>query len=200
MEKSVVIVTGGAGYIGSHIVHLLVQKGYQVIVIDHAEKQEHLLLLPSQDNLTLFKADFADELVLDHIFTNFTVDAVIHCAAFIEVGESVKDPQRFYENNVVKTHKLLKKMLEYNVKRFIFSSSCAVYGVPQEPVLTEAHSRNPVSPYGTTKYITEKCSKIMRKHMDCHIVLCAILMPPAQRQHIAWASGIPPKPILFPFY
>lgn len=156
MEKSVVVVTGGAGYIGSHIVHLLIQKGYQVVIIDHAERQEHISLLPSQDYITMFKADFADELVLDHIFNNFTVDAVIHCAAFIEVGESVQDPHRFYENNVVKTHKLLKKMLTYNVKRFIFSSSCAVYGVPQEPVLTEAHARNPVSPYGNTKFFVEK--------------------------------------------
>lgn len=156
MEKSTVLVTGGAGYIGSHIVHLLAQKGYDVIVVDHAEKQDHLLLLPYQDQITLFKADFVDPLVLDHIFSNFTIDVVVHCAAFIEVGESVKDPARFYENNVMKTAQLLKKMHEAGVQRFIFSSSCAVYGIPQNEMLTEDHSRNPISPYGMTKYIVER--------------------------------------------
>lgn len=156
MEKSVVLVTGGAGYIGSHIVHLLLQKGYQVIVIDHAENQSALSMLPYQELLTLFKADFADDLVLDHIFSNFAVDAVVHCAAFIEVGESVKEPIRYYDNNVIKTHFLLKKMIQYGVKRFIFSSSCAVYGIPEQIPLTEAHGRNPISPYGMTKYVVEK--------------------------------------------
>jgi len=155
MDKSVVV-TGGAGFIGSHIVHLFLQKGYQVIVIDHAEDQSHLLALPQAESLTLFKSDFADELVLDYIFSTFVVDVVIHCAAFIEVGESVKDPEIFYTNNVVKTHVLLQKMRVYGVKRFIFSSSCAVYGQPQTEVLTEDHPRNPVSPYGITKYIVER--------------------------------------------
>jgi UDP-glucose 4-epimerase len=150
------VVTGGAGYIGSHIVHLFLQKGYHVVVIDHAERQEHLLALPGAENLTLFKADFADGLVLDYIFSTFTIDAVIHCAAYIEVGESVKDPERFYTNNVIKTHALLQKMRLCGVKRCIFSSSCAVYGSPQSDILTEAHPRNPVSPYGMTKYSVER--------------------------------------------
>lgn len=155
MEKSVVV-TGGAGYIGSHIVHLFLQKGYRVVVIDHAERQEHLLALPGAENLMFFKADFADDLVLEYIFSTFSIDAVIHCAAYIEVGESVKDPERFYTNNVLKTHALFQKMRIFGVKRVIFSSSCAVYGVPQAEILTEAHVRNPVSPYGMTKYITER--------------------------------------------
>lgn len=155
MEK-VVVITGGAGYIGSHIVHLFLQKGYRVISIDHAENQDHLLLLPNTEKLTLFKSDFADDLVLDHIFSSFIVNAVIHCAAFIEVGESVKDPARFYENNVIKTYKLLEKMRAYAIKNLIFSSSCAVYGAPQTSILTEDHMRNPVSPYGMTKYAVER--------------------------------------------
>jgi len=107
------------------------------------------------DDHIFIKADFADQKILKHIFQTYTIDAVMHFAAFIEVGESVKRPADFYHNNVIKTIQLLDVMREYNIKNFIFSSSCAVYGVPQKLPLTEDHIFAPINPYGKNKLIIE---------------------------------------------
>lgn len=149
--KPTVLITGGAGYIGSHTAYLMVQKGYNVVIVDslqHGQTFDHTWA-------TCITADFADEKTLNNIFQTYNIKAVIHFAAFIEVGESVKHPMKFYENNVVKTIKLLHTMLKHNVKKFIFSSSCAVYGNPEYIPLTENHPKNPISPYGKNKLIVE---------------------------------------------
>ena len=101
--------------------------------------------------------------ILSDIFTRFNVQAVIHCAASIEVGESVKDPLVFYQNNVANTIKLLDAMLKCQIKTIIFSSSCAVYGTPLRLPLTEDHPFDPVSPYGRTKYMMEMIIKDMKE-------------------------------------
>ncbi|MCK4265245.1 UDP-glucose 4-epimerase GalE [Candidatus Babeliales bacterium] len=149
--KKTVLVTGGAGYIGSHTAYLLAQQGYDVIIIDKLLHNQ-----PFNHNwCTLIKEDFANKDVLKDIFKSYNVDSVVHFAAFIEVGESVIYPQRFYENNVLKTFELLDSMLTHGVKKFIYSSSCAVYGNPIKIPMDENHPKNPVSPYGKNKLAVE---------------------------------------------
>lgn len=147
--KQAILVTGGAGYIGSHTALYLMQCGYQVIVLDHAQPKF------INNQIVYYTADFADRKVLHEIFSTYTIHAVMHCAAFIEVGESVKAPYKYYDNNVVKTMRLLEVMLDHDIKKFIFSSSCAIYGMPQFLPLTEEHPKNPISPYGKNKYMVE---------------------------------------------
>jgi UDP-glucose 4-epimerase len=149
--KKTILVTGGAGYIGSHTSYLMAKLGHKVIILDrllHGQNFNHTWA-------NLIKADFSDEQVLDSIFQENKIDAVLHFAAFIEVGESVKRPKDFYDNNVIKTLKLLSKMLEYDVKKFVFSSSCAIYGTPQKLPLDENHPAVPINPYGKNKLAIE---------------------------------------------
>lgn len=149
--KQAILITGGAGYIGSHAAYFMAQQGYEVIILDallHGQSFNHPWAM-------LIQKDFADQQALDAIFSTYAIDAVMHFAAFIEVGKSVREPLAFYENNMSKTITLLQTMLKYNVKKFIFSSSCAVYGIPQKLPLTEDHPKNPISPYGTSKLMVE---------------------------------------------
>lgn len=168
-----IVVTGGAGYIGSHTALLLAQQGYNVIVLDtfrhhqvvpHPFKKMSLtdLIYSSKNNtqnkydtISVIMEDYANTHVLEQIFEHYNVQAVMHFAALIEVGESVKFPRAYYNNNVIKTYALLEAMLDHNVKNFIFSSSCAVYGQPIEMPLSETHPKNPISPYGKNKLIIE---------------------------------------------
>jgi len=164
--KPAVLITGGAGYIGSHTAYLMTQKGYKVIILDsleHGQTFDHTWA-------TCINSDFADEKVLKKIFETHNIEAVIHFAGFIEVGESVKNPMKFYENNVLKTIKLLKSMIAHNVKKFIFSSSCAVYGNPQWLPLTEDHPKNPISPYGKNKLMVEMALQDFANAYDLHYV------------------------------
>lgn len=150
--KQTILVTGGAGYIGSHTAFLLAQQGYNVVVLD-------LLLYDQTFNhpwATFIQGDCGDQTLLDKIFRQYHINTVMHFAAHIEVGESVKNPLKYYHNNVTNTLNLLESMLKHNVNTFIFSSSCAVYGVPESPCISENHKKNPISPYGMTKYIIEK--------------------------------------------
>lgn len=146
-----ILVTGGAGYIGSHTAWLLAQKGYNIIVLDDFLHDQ--TFNPSW--ATIIKSDFADSNILQTIFSTHTIDAVMHFAAFIEVGKSVTDPLSFYHNNVAKTTTLLQTMCRNDVKKIIFSSSCAVYGNPHILPLSENHPQNPISPYGRSKQMVE---------------------------------------------
>lgn len=146
-----ILVTGGAGYIGSHTCLLLSQSGYNVIIIDkllHRQTFNHPWA-------TLIVDDFGNTELLEKLFTENKIAAVMHFAAHMEVGESVKNPLKFYDNNVTKTLRLLDAMKRYDVKTFIFSSSAAVYGTPLQLPLIESHPKNPVSPYGATKLMVE---------------------------------------------
>lgn len=149
--KPTLLITGGAGYIGSHTAYMMAKRGHKVLILDtllHGQSFDHSWA-------TLIQKDFADQEALHTIFSEHTIDAVMHFAAFIEVGRSVREPLSFYENNVSKTITLLRTMLAHNVKKIIFSSSCAVYGIPQAQELTESHPKNPISPYGNTKLAVE---------------------------------------------
>jgi UDP-glucose 4-epimerase len=155
-ERRAILVTGGAGYIAAPSVLLLLQEGYRVVVIDKKPAEQcSLLNYFGTDQLVYVQADYANTKIIQEICENYNVIACMHFAAYIEVGESVADPRRYYENNVTKAITLINTLLDSNVKRFIFSSSCAVYGAPQWLPLTEEHPRKPISPYGNTKLAVE---------------------------------------------
>lgn len=158
MDKTVLI-TGGAGYIGSHVAYVLAHNGYRIIILDNLVYGQSF----NHPWATFIKGDFSDANLLSDIFKRFQVYAVIHCAAFIEVGQSVKNPLTFYQNNVVNTIQLLDSMLKHQVKTILFSSSCAVYGNPVWLPLSENHPFDPISPYGRTKYMMEMVIKDMRQ-------------------------------------
>lgn len=151
VQQPTILITGGAGYIGSHVAYTLVQQGYKVILLDSFIHNQRC----NPSWATVIKADYADKQILETIFTTNSIKAVVHCAALIEVGESVNNPAAFYETNVAKTVTLLQKMVEHGIKKIIFSSSCAVYGNPEFLPLTEDHPKNPINPYGKTKLMVE---------------------------------------------
>jgi len=150
--KSMILITGGAGYIGSHCTLDLVRAGYDCVVLDNlSEGHEEALQTNNFCRVDLGKIDQIRE-----VFKKYPIEAVIHFAAFAYVGESVENPQKYYYNNVVNTLNLLNVMLENNVKKIVFSSTCASYGNPEYIPIDEKHSQNPINPYGTTKLMIEK--------------------------------------------
>ena len=148
-----VLVTGGAGYIGSHMVWALLDAGEDVAVIDRLSTGFRWALPPE---VKFYHGDIADEALHEKVFTDNTIDAIIHFAGSIIVPESVADPLSYYENNTVKSRALIAAAVKYKVGRFVFSSTAAVYGTPAtaEPVL-ESAALNPESPYGASKLMTE---------------------------------------------
>ena len=154
-EKSTILVTGGAGYIGSHAVLALQQAGYEVIVLDNLS-YGHRELVDEVLKVKLIVGDTSDRALLDEVFSSHKIAAVMHFAAFIAVGESVTEPAKYYHNNVTGTLTLLEAMLAASIKNFVFSSTCALYGVPKFIPLTEDHPQDPISPYATTKWMVER--------------------------------------------
>ncbi|WP_445633925.1 UDP-glucose 4-epimerase GalE [Nostoc sp. DSM 114161] len=152
---STILVTGGAGYIGSHAVLALKNAGYEVIVLDNLSNG-HRELVEEVLQVKLIIGDMSDRSLLDDIFSSNNITAVMHFAAYIAVGESVTDPAKYYQNNVGGTLTLLQAMLAASVNKFIFSSTCALYGVPKFVPLTEEHPQDPISPYATSKWMVER--------------------------------------------
>jgi UDP-glucose 4-epimerase len=150
-----ILVTGGAGYIGSHAVLALKKAGYEVVVLDNLSNG-HRELVEQVLQVKLIVGDTSDRALLDNIFTTHNITAVMHFAAYIAVGESVTDPAKYYHNNVAGTLTLLEAMLAASINKFIFSSTCALYGVPKFVPLTEDHPQDPISPYATTKWMVER--------------------------------------------
>ncbi|WP_414587666.1 UDP-glucose 4-epimerase GalE [Scytonema sp. PCC 10023] len=150
-----ILVTGGAGYIGSHAVLALKGAGYEVVVLDNLSNG-HRELVEQVLQVKLIVGDTSDRALLDNIFTTHNITAVMHFAAYIAVGESVTDPAKYYHNNVAGTLTLLEAMLAASINKFIFSSTCALYGVPKFVPLTEDHPQDPISPYATTKWMVER--------------------------------------------
>ena len=134
-EKSV-LVTGGAGYIGSHIVLTCLDAGYHVVVIDRDEKAcKHLQkCLSRRKKIKIFNADIDNDVYMDGVFQNENIGAIIHCAADISVPESIENPLKYYDNNTSKSIKLLEKAKKNGVNNFVFSCTAAVYGEPPENV------------------------------------------------------------------
>ena len=146
-----ILIIGGCGYIGTHMVKALLEAGHQPITLDNLSTG-HRELLPGGD---FVKGDIQDAVLLDNVFTTYAVDAVMHFAALIEVGESVRQPLTYYRNNVAATANLLEAMVRHGVNQFIFSSSAAVYGEPRYTPIDETHPLAPTSPYGETKLYVE---------------------------------------------
>ena len=154
-ENSTILVTGGAGYIGSHTVYALKKAGYKVIIIDNLV-YGHRDLVESVLQVELIEGDTSDRQLLDELFKSRDIAAVMHFSAYAYVGESVKDPAKYYRNNVIGTLVLLEAMLAASVKKFVFSSTCATYGVPKTVPIPEDHPQNPINPYGESKLMVEK--------------------------------------------
>ena len=152
-----VLVTGGAGYIGSHVVKLLGERGYEVLTYDNLSTGHDWAVLYGD----LVVGDLADKELLRKVFGEFKPEAVIHFAAYIVVPESVREPLKYYRNNVVNTINLLEVMEEFGVDKFIFSSSAAVYGIPDRVPISESAPLNPINPYGETKATVERVLRDM---------------------------------------
>ncbi|MGF1537877.1 MAG: UDP-glucose 4-epimerase GalE [Elainellaceae cyanobacterium] len=150
-----ILVTGGAGYIGAHAVMALQQAGYRVIVLDNLV-YGHEDLVSTVLNTTLVVGDTNDRPLLDRLFSEHDIAAVMHFAAYAYVGESVKDPAKYYRNNVTGTLTLVEAMVAAGVKKFVFSSTCATYGVPKSIPVVEDHPQEPINPYGMTKLMVER--------------------------------------------
>ena len=146
-----ILVVGGAGYIGSHMVKLLGQRGCAVTTLDDLSSGHRDAVLTGD----FVQGDMADTELLRSLFVRRKYDAVMHFASFIEVGESVREPAKYYRNNVANTLTLLAAMREAGIDRFIFSSTAAIFGSPQYVPIDERHPRAPISPYGRTKNMVE---------------------------------------------
>ena len=151
MNKPHILIVGGAGYIGSHMVKDLLAAGYPVVTLDNLSRG-HRSLLPGGE---FVEGDMGDPDVLDGVFRQYPVKAVMHFAAHSQVGESVQHPMMYYRNNVANTITLLEAMQRAGVRHFIFSSSAAVYGEPERTPIDEEHPCLPTNPYGMTKLMVE---------------------------------------------
>ena len=149
-----ILITGGAGYIGSHTVKALQASGYKVIIFDnlihgHRDLVEAL-------GAKLIVGDIKDFSLLERVFARHSIEAVIHFAAYAYVGESVIKPAKYYSNNFIGTFTLLEAMRAASVNKIVFSSTCATYGLPNSVPITEDHSQNPINPYGKSKLMVEE--------------------------------------------
>lgn len=153
--KPSILVTGGAGYIGSHTVLALKQAGYEVLILDNLV-YGHQDLVEKVLQVELIVGDTGDRPLLDALFKTRNIAAVMHFSAYAYVGESVSDPAKYYRNNVVGTLTLLEAMLAASIKKFVFSSTCATYGVPETVPIPENHPQNPINPYGASKLMVER--------------------------------------------
>jgi UDP-glucose 4-epimerase len=147
-----VLVVGGAGYIGSHMALMLSQQGAQVIVLDDLSSGHADAVLSGR----LVQGSIEDTGLLDRLFTDEKFDGVMHFASFIQVGESVRHPAKYYRNNVTHTINLLDAMVRHRVKNFIFSSTAAIFGQPEYVPIDEAHPKQPINPYGRSKWMVEQ--------------------------------------------
>lgn len=154
-DKTTILVTGGAGYIGSHAVLALQRSGYDVIILDNLV-YGHQDLVETVLKTELIIGDTNDRPLLDQLFSSRKIDAVMHFSAYAYVGESVTNPDKYYRNNVVGTLTLLEAMKEAGINKFVFSSTCATYGVPEIVPIPEEHPQNPINPYGATKLMVER--------------------------------------------
>lgn len=168
MMMKTVLITGGAGYIGSHAAKAFSESGYEVIVLDN-------LVYGHKDFVKwgeFVEGDIGDTSLLESLFLKYKIDMVSHFAAFAYVGESVQNPGKYYENNVAKALNLLLCASQANVRVFQFSSTCATYGHPVHIPITESHSQRPFSPYGKSKLFFEE---ILRDFSNSYDIRYSIL-------------------------
>lgn len=154
-EKRTILVTGGAGYIGTHTVLALKRAGYSIVVLDNLVRG-HQELVEQFLQVKLVVGDIKNRHLLDHLFKTYDVAGVIHFAAYAYVAESMRNPAIYYDNNIVGTLNLLQAMVNAGVKRLVFSSTCATYGVPKKVPIVETHPQCPINPYGSSKLVVER--------------------------------------------
>ena len=152
MNRPPVLVTGGAGYIGSHAVLALVDRGWPVCVIDNLVTGFRFAI---PDGVTLYEGDIEDTALLSRIFTEQRIGAVMHFAGSVVVPESVENPLKYYHNNTAKTRTLIAAAVAAGIPHFIFSSTAATYGIPEVSPVTEDSPKAPINPYGMSKLMTE---------------------------------------------
>ena len=160
-SNGTLLITGGAGYIGSHTVKHLLKSNEKIVVLDnlvygHRESLPH-------DRVTFVEGDMADAALVEKLFAEHKPEAVLHFAAFAYVGESVEQPLKYYRNNIAAPMTMIEAMQRHGTKRFIFSSTCATYGNPQRIPMDESHPQEPVNPYGASKLMLERILK------DCDV-------------------------------
>ncbi|WP_034671470.1 UDP-glucose 4-epimerase GalE [Ectobacillus panaciterrae] len=179
-----ILVAGGAGYIGSHTVKELLDQGHQVVVLDNLSTGHQ----ESIDNRAVFvQGDLSNPADLDRLFGMHPIQAVMHFAASSLVGESVTNPLKYYKNNVAATLTLLEKMMEYKVDKFIFSSTAATYGIPETDMIVESTPTNPINPYGRSKLMIEH---ILKDFQDAYGLRYVVLRYfNAAGAHISGAIG-----------
>jgi len=147
-----ILVCGGAGFIGSNMVHMLLEAGNEPVVFDNLSKGHRKAVGEAE----FVEGDLSDYELLVKTLQSKKIEAVMHFAAFIEVGESVEQPLKYYRNNVCNTHNLLSAMEATQIEKFVFSSSAAVYGMPKKFPITEEAATKPINPYGQTKLAVEQ--------------------------------------------
>jgi UDP-glucose 4-epimerase len=147
-----ILVVGGAGYIGSHMVKMLHANGMEVVTFDNLETG----FADAVRYGRLIEGDLADKAALDRVFTENQFDGVMHFASYIQVGESVREPAKYYQNNFCYTLNLLNAMVQHKVRHLIFSSTAAIFGMPEFIPIDEAHPKNPINPYGHSKLMVEQ--------------------------------------------
>ncbi len=193
-----ILVTGGSGYIGSHTVLELLNKNYEVVVVDNLSNSSKESLRRVQEitgkTVTFYEKDVRDIQAMDEIFVNHKIDAVIHFAAFKAVGESCKLPLKYYDNNISGTVGLLQVMEKHNVKKIIFSSSATVYGTPERLPLDENCRLSTTNPYGSTKLMMENIMQDLYKaDNEWNIILLRYFNPVGS--HESGRIGEDPKGI-----
>ncbi len=179
-----VLLTGGAGYIGSHTIVEMYEAGHEVVVVDNlinasANVMERVEEITGKKDIPFYVADVADEAAMDRIFSEHKIDAVVHFAGLKAVGESVRKPLEYYENNIGSTLTLLRSMQKAGVKKLIFSSSATVYGTPERcPITEDMHTGDCSNPYGWTKFMIEQILKdFSRANPDWQIILLRYFNP-----------------------
>lgn len=147
-----ILVVGGAGYIGSHMVKMLLARDYEVVTLDNLSGGYREAVVGGE----FIHGDIADTVFLENLFTQYKIDGVMHFASYIQVGESVDNPAKYYRNNVSNTLNLLDAMVRHDVKAFIFSSTAALFGEPEYTPIDEKHPTVPINPYGQSKLMVEQ--------------------------------------------
>ena len=161
-----ILITGGAGYIGSTVASACEDAGHEVVILDDFSTGRREFI----GERTVYEGDIADSALLDRIFSEQAIDAVVHCAAKIVVPESVTQPLAYYENNVSKTITLLESLERAGVRRFLFSSSASIYAPDENFVVTEESPLSPGSPYARTKFMVEMILEDYTRASDLHVL------------------------------
>ena len=162
-----ILLTGGAGYIGSTVLRRLLEKGHSVVVLDNLSKG-HKESLP--EGVPFYALDIADEEKVREIIEKHSIDSVMHFAAYMEVGESVKFPEKYLDNNLRRGLVFLKTLKDYGVKKFVFSSTAAVYGTPTKVPIEEDDPKEPINPYGSSKLSFEKALEEYSESYDFNYI------------------------------